>query len=156
MENNILTQTQPSPQWTNLLSPDLSPLQLIKILERLVLNKINPNILLSRSQHGFRPHHCTSTLLTNLTQNITEGFNQQKSAPIIPIAAIDISKTFDTFPRHILIQKFLNTDMHPNFKNGLPISFQADKHTQNTTANLLQQGTTQTESHIGLYSHPNF
>ena len=65
-----------------------------KILERLVLNNINPHIPLSPTQHGFRPHHSTSTLLTNLTQNITEGFNQPKPAPRTLIAAIDISKAF--------------------------------------------------------------
>ena len=42
-----------------------------KILERLVLNLISPHIPLAQSQHGFRSLHSTSTLLTNLTQQIS-------------------------------------------------------------------------------------
>ena len=88
-------------------------------LERLVLNNINPHIPLSPTQQGFRTHHSTSTPLTNLTQNITEGFNQQKPAHRTLIATIDISKAFDTVPRHLLVQKIPNTDKYLNFKKWL-------------------------------------
>ena len=90
-----------------------------KILERLVLNNINHHIPLSPSQHGFRPQHSTSTLLTNLTQTTLEGLNHSKPALRTLLVAIDISKAFDTVPRHILINKILNTHIHNNYKKWL-------------------------------------
>jgi len=90
-----------------------------KILERLVLNNITPHIPLSPSQHGFRSEHSTSTLLTHLTQTTLEGLNTNKPASRTIIAAIDISKAFDTVPRHLLINKILNTPIHDSFKKWL-------------------------------------
>ena len=81
-----------------------------KILERLVLYNITVHINLSPSQHGFRSQYSTSTLLTNLTQTIPEGLNSQKPACRSLLAAIH------TVPRHLVINKILNTHIHPNFK----------------------------------------
>ena len=90
-----------------------------KILERLVLNEISPHIRLSTTQHGFRPQHSTTTLLCSLSQSVLEGFNNRKPATRSLIAAIDISKAFDTVPRYILIAKILQSEMPPNLKKWL-------------------------------------
>ena len=127
-----------------------------KMLERLVLNNITPHIKLSPSQYGFRSQHSTSTLLTNLTQTILEGLNSQKPAYRSLLAAVDINKAFDTVPRHLLIKKILNTHTHPNFKNGLPTSYQVDKVTQFTIAGPPEHYTTQTESRRTLSSHQHY
>ena len=98
-----------------------------KILERLVLNNITPHIPLSPTQHGFRPQHSTSTLLTNITQTILEGLNSPKPAYRSILTAIDISKAFDTVPRHLLIHKILNTHIHTNVKKWLA-NFLSGRH----------------------------
>jgi hypothetical protein len=90
-----------------------------KILERLVLDNITPHIPLADSQHGFRPKHSTYTLLTNITQKTLEGLNDRKPARRTIVAAIDISKAFDTVPRHLLIDKILNTHIQSNVKKWL-------------------------------------
>ena len=81
-----------------------------KIMELLVLNLISPYIPLAQSQHGFRPLHSTSTLLTNLTQQITDGINQLKPQRTL-LTTIDISKAFDAMPRRNLINKINQTKL---------------------------------------------
>jgi hypothetical protein len=90
-----------------------------KILERLVLNRITPDIPLSPTQHGFRPLHSTTSLLANLTQTTLEGLNGKAPANRTVLAAVDISKAFDTVPRHKLIEKILDTTIHPNLQKWL-------------------------------------
>ena len=133
-----------------------------KILERLVLNNITQHLTLSPFQHGFRPQHSTTTLLTNITQTTLEGLNHSKPAKRTLIAAIDISKAFDTVPRHLLTQKILNTDMHPNYKKWLA-NFLAGRHgyteyngkasrTKHYT-NGVPQGAVLSPSLFNLYTH---
>ena len=90
-----------------------------KILERLVLAKITPDLTFSPTQHGFRSQHSTTTLLTNLSQKILQGLNNSKPAPRAIVAAVDISKAFDTVPIPILISKILATNLRPNYKKWL-------------------------------------
>jgi hypothetical protein len=87
-----------------------------KVFEKLILAKINNNIPLSNTQHGFRQNYSTNTLLTDLSQRILTGFNQTPPPIRTIMAAIDINKAFDTVPRHILINKILNTNISPNDK----------------------------------------
>ena len=88
-----------------------------KILERLVLNNITT---LTYHPRNTASQHSTSTLLTNLTQTLLEGLNPQKPAYRSLLAAIDISKAFDTVSSswYLLINKILNTHTHPNFKKN--------------------------------------
>jgi sarcosine oxidase/L-pipecolate oxidase len=87
-----------------------------KVLEKLIYNKIKNNTPIAPTQHGFRPNHSTSTLLTNLTQQILDGFNQPSPPNRTLLLAIDINKAFDTTPRHQLTQKILNNTFHNNDK----------------------------------------
>ena len=112
-QNHSHPEAQQIPLRTSHLETHISPLQPSKILERLVLNNITPHINLSPSQHGFRSQRSTFTLLTKITQTILECLNSQKPALL---AVIDLSKGFDTVPRHLLFNKILNTHVRPNFK----------------------------------------
>ena len=90
-----------------------------KLMEKLVLARIKPHLPISPEQHGFREQHSTSTLLTNVTQTILDGFNQQAPPLRTVLVAVDISKAFDTVPRYILSNKILNTNFHSNDKKWL-------------------------------------
>jgi len=92
-----------------------------KILERLVLTKINPSVSsrLSSSQHGFRPLHSTCTLHSSLSQSILDSLNCSKPASRSLVAAMDISKVLDTVPRNVLMSKILHTNLHPNYERWL-------------------------------------
>lgn len=90
-----------------------------KVLERLVLSRITPYIPLSPSQHGFRPRHSTSTLLSSLSQSVLENLNARKPAPRTLLGAVDVSKAFDTVPRFVLISKILSTDLPSMYKKWL-------------------------------------
>ena len=112
-------------------------------LERLVLNNINPHIPLSPTQHGLghTPHK----------PNTKHHRRLQSPKP----------STQNTNSRHRHKQRLrhshtpFNSDIYLNLKNGLPITSPADKHTQNTTASLPQQDTSQTESHNAPYFYQN-
>ena len=139
IQHNTIPNTWKIAKIIPILKPNKSPTEpasyrpisllctLSKILERLVLAHITPHIPLSHTQHGFRPKHSTTSLLTNITQTTLEGFNTNKPAPRTLIATIDISKAFDTVPRHTLINKILNTNIHPNFKKWLA-NFLSGRH----------------------------
>ena len=92
---------------------------LAKVMERLIQPQIKQQLPVSPIQHGFKENHSTSTLLTNLTQHIADGFNQTSPPSRTILAAIDINKAFDTLPKHILIQKIHNTTLHNNHKRWL-------------------------------------
>ena len=118
---SIITILKPGKDPT--LASSYRPISLLsnvcKVLERLVLGGISSDLDLNPTQHGFRAKHSTSTLLTNLSQRVLEGFNNRKPAPRSIVAAIDISKAFDTVPVPILISKILSTNLHPNYKKWL-------------------------------------
>ena len=90
-----------------------------KVLERLVLDKVLPLFPVRSIQHGFKSFHSTSTLLTTVSQSVLEGLNHGKPALRSLVAAIDISKAFDTVPRYKLDSKILDTQLQPNYKRWL-------------------------------------
>jgi hypothetical protein len=81
----------------------LSPIS--KLLEKIILPTITTNIPKIEHQHGFKPHHSTTTALHNLTNQIVTGFNNKKP-PKRTIA-------FDTINLHTVIHKLTNTNI-PN------------------------------------------
>ena len=132
-----------------------------KILEHLILNLISPHIPLAQSQHGFRPLHSTSTLLTNLTQQISDGINSRKPQRTL-LTTIDISKAFDAIPRYTLIYKIYNTDMANNAKRWLAnylagrqgyVSFQNELSRIRNFPNGVPQGSVLSPTLFNLYMH---
>ena len=130
-------------------------------MERLVLNLISPHIPLAQSQHGFRPLHSTSTLLTNLTQQITDGINQSKPQRTL-LTTIDISKAFDAIPRRSLINKIHKTNMSNNAKRWLAnyltgrqayVSFQNKLSKTRNFPNGVSQGSVLSPTLFNLYMH---
>ena len=133
-----------------------------KVLERLVLNKISPLLPISSTQHGFRPLHSTSTLLTSLSQSILEGLNHSKPAPRSLVAAIDISKAFDTVPRYRLVSKILDTELAPCYKKWLAnfvagrqshVSYSGTKSKPRQFPNGVPQGAVLSPSLFNLFLH---
>ena len=59
------------------------------------------------------------SLLTNLSQKILEGLNNNKPAPRSIVSTKDISKALDTVPIPNLISEILATNLHPNYKKRL-------------------------------------
>jgi len=70
----------------------------IKVIDQLVLNLIIPYFPLLFTQDDFRPQHLTSTLLTQLTQDMLEDFNHKAAHKRKLLIAMDISKAFDAIP----------------------------------------------------------
>ena len=133
-----------------------------KILERLVLDRITPFLPLSPTQHGFRSLHSTSTLLTSLSQSILEGLNHGKPALRSLVAAIDLSKAFDTVSRYGLISKLLDTALPPNYKKWLAnfvsgrqshVSYRGTKSKTRQFQNGVPQGAVLSPSLFNFYLH---
>ena len=80
-----------------------------KVFEKLILDKVFPLFPICSFQHGFKAPHSTSTLLTTVSQSVLDGLNHSKLALRSLVAAIDISKAFDTVPRYKLVSKILDT-----------------------------------------------
>ena len=132
-----------------------------KTLEKLILNRTKQSLPISSTQHGFKPGHSTSTLLTNLTQNILTGFNQNPPHRTI-LVTIDINKAFDTVPRHILTEKIINTRLHPNDKKWIinyishrQAKIQIGNHTSKykQIKNGVPQGAILSPSLFNLFTH---
>ena len=133
-----------------------------KILERLVLNKITPLLPLSPTQHGFRALHSTTSLLTCLSQSILEGLNHGKPALRSLVAAIDLSKAFDTVPRYSLVSKLLDTDLPPYCKRWLAnfvagrqshVSYNGTKSKTRMFQNGVPQGAVLSPSLFNFFLH---
>ncbi|KAF2345304.1 Reverse transcriptase domain, partial [Trinorchestia longiramus] len=71
---------------------------LSKVVERLILNVTTPHVPLSPTQHGYRPHHSTTTLHTKIAQSMQDNINSRKPAKRTLLLTIDISKPFDAIP----------------------------------------------------------
>src|SRR5215470_12727900 len=132
-----------------------------KLFEKLILNRIQQYLPVSPTQHGFKKQYSTTTLLTDLTQHILTGFNQKPPLRTV-LTTIDINKAFDTVPRHILIDKILNTDMHTNDKKLLAnfLSGRAAKVTQKNSSsktyrlfNGVPQGAILSPTLFNLFTH---
>lgn len=133
-----------------------------KIIERHILHNINPHILLSPTQHGFRPNHSTNTLLTNLTQHTFDGINCKRPAQRTILATVDISKAFDAIPRFPLTDKIYNTTMPNNTKRWLAnylsgrqsyVSYNNKSSHTRILPNGVPQGSVLSPTLFNLYMH---
>ena len=85
----------------------------MKVLERLILPYLNASLSKAPSQHGFSPHHSTTSCLLPITQRVTDSFNNRKPARRVGLCAIDFSKAFDTVDTTILLRKVADSNLNP-------------------------------------------
>ena len=93
-----------------------------KILERIILKRIQPHLPNKEYQHGYKRKHSTTTALQHLTNTIAQGFNKKRPPKRTILVAIDMSRAFDVIDHQKLIEKLMTlTDMP-----GLYIKFLAN------------------------------
>ncbi len=83
---------------------------LSKVLEKIVstqlVNYLEENNLLSKTQHGFRPKLSTATALTVVTDEIYKNMGSKK---VSLLTLCDLSKAFDSLNHSTLLEKLENT-----------------------------------------------
>ena len=85
-----------------------------KLLEKIVLNRIQPFIPKTKYQHGYKKKHSTTTALQKITNIIANGFNQKRPPKRTVLIAVDMSKAFDVVDHTKLIEKLMkNTQIPP-------------------------------------------
>ena len=80
-------------------------------MEKVLLPHITPNIPEIKHQHGFKTLHSTTTALHQLTNQITQGFNQAQPPLRTIVVSLDLSKAFDTENIYSLINKLHQTNV---------------------------------------------
>lgn len=87
---------------------------LSKLIERVVLKRLNSHMMNNNlncdSQHGYKKHHSTETLLLNLLSDVYHACDQNMGAVVI---LIDLSAAFDTVDQEYLL-KILKNDLGIN------------------------------------------
>ena len=82
-----------------------------KVMEALLLPKINNHLLPSADQHGFRPGHSITSALLQLTSDIATGFNQRKPPHRTVCVAVDLTAAFDIVNHNILLSKIVRSTL---------------------------------------------
>ena len=100
------------------LGPSYRPISLLcpasKVLERLLLPYVNAGIQPDASQHGFRARRSPTSALLPLVQEIASGFNERKPPKRTVLAAVDLSRAFDSVNHDILRSKLIASQIHSN------------------------------------------
>ena len=86
----------------------------VRVLEKLILERIWNYLPFPPSKHGFRAHQSTVTLtlLTTVNKTALDGLDSSKPAYRTLLAVIDIRKAFGTVYFAIFIQRIFSTDMN--------------------------------------------
>lgn len=87
---------------------------LSKILERVILNRLNSHIELEKiipdEQHGFRKKFSTTSQLAKLIETTKENLNNKKSTGLV---MLDVEKAFDRVWHAGLLHKMIKTNFPP-------------------------------------------
>src|SRR2546426_4627737 len=92
--------------------------QLPKLLRKQSFHKSLKTSKNNPHQHGFKTNHSTYTALHNITNTISQGFNENQPSSRTIFVALDMSKAFDTVNIHTLINKIHNTDIPLTIQNS--------------------------------------
>ena len=95
----------------------LSPVA--KVLESLLLPSLKQHFVLAPHQHGFRESYSTTTALQEITSKIANGLNQRRPPERTIVAALDLSKAFDTVDHSELISDITNSTLPCDIKRWL-------------------------------------
>ena len=90
----------------------LSPI--VKILERLIKPDVVAALPKHKDQHAYTPLHSTVTALLPIATQIAIGFNDNKPARRTAVAALDISKAFDSVDHTLFIEEICNSVLNSN------------------------------------------
>lgn len=92
----------------------LSPVA--KTLEALLLPSLTQHFQLAQHQHGFRKQHSTTTALTAIATQISDGLNQSRPCERTVLVALDLSKAFDTVSHTTLFRDIADSSLPNNLK----------------------------------------
>ena len=99
-----------------------------KILERVILARVEQYLPKKKYQHGYKAKHSTTTALHKISQTIADGFNKKRPPQRTIMIAVDMSRAFDVINHHLLINKLINQTNTPNiFKKYLANYIQGRK-----------------------------
>uniref|UniRef100_A0A8R1DI27 Reverse transcriptase domain-containing protein n=1 Tax=Caenorhabditis japonica TaxID=281687 RepID=A0A8R1DI27_CAEJA len=87
---HIHLKNLPRERPVSLLSP------VAKVLERVILERIKPEIQSPTSQHAFKKAHSTTTAIIEVTNRIVGGLNMPKPANRTIMTCLDLKAAFDT------------------------------------------------------------
>ena len=87
----------------------LSPV--VKTLERLLLPLLETHLPLPPHQHGFRRGRSSSTALSEIVSQVGAGFNQKRPAARSVVAALDLSRAFDTVDPRLLVASLSHSSL---------------------------------------------
>ena len=90
-----------------------------KILEKLIHPFLKESFVLNESQHGFRSRRSTTSALLPIVTTIADGFNEAKPPKRTVVAAIDLSKAFDSVNHDILLSKICDSPLNSNLVRWL-------------------------------------
>ena len=116
------------------------PMSLLSVvantMEKCFLPYIINNILNTTSQHGYKTEHSITTALHITNNTIAKGFSRMQPPACTFVAALDMSKTFDTVNIHTLIVKLLQTNKSHRPSSNLLQTISNDaritQHSENT------------------------
>jgi hypothetical protein len=80
-----------------------------KVRELFILSIATLHIPLSPTQHGYRVHHSTTTLLTYLMQHVLDGIKTIHPIYCTLLITININVVFNATPSLLLTDKIYNT-----------------------------------------------
>ena len=72
-------------------------------MERILLPTLSEALPPAPFQHGFRKGHSSVTALANLSNDTMTAFNENKPVTRTVVAAIDLTKAFDSIDRDRLL-----------------------------------------------------
>ena len=84
-----------------------------KVPESLLLHTINRYLLHAADHHGFRPEDLTTSVLLQLTTDISMGFNQMKPPDRTACVAVDLPAAFDTVCHNNLLSEINRSQLTP-------------------------------------------
>ena len=90
-----------------------------KILEKLIHPYLKESFALDESQHSFWSRRPTTSALLPLVTTVADGFNKAKPPKRTVVAAIDLSKAFDSVNHDILLSKICDSPLNSNLVRWL-------------------------------------